>query len=252
MKHLINVLNSTGASFTRFWRGTDATPSIQSPKKVLELYDIEGCPYCRLVREVLTELDLDVKIYPCPKKGVRFRLIAERLGGKQQFPFFVDPNTKVSMYESADIIKYLYNTYAQTKVPLIYRSQLVNIVSSSLATIVRLGAGLKVIPSETPTKSLELYSFESSPFSRIVRELLCQLELPYVLRNIGKAELIDYIIPPIRKRVIPQKAYHGRNRSKLAARTGKVMAPYLVDPNTGKEMYESLEIVKYLKETYAI
>jgi glutathione S-transferase len=29
------------------------------------------------------------------------------------------------------------------------------------------------------------------------------------------------------------------------------MVPYLVDPNTGREMFESAEIRKYLYETYA-
>ena len=29
-----------------------------------------------------------------------------------------------------------------------------------------------------------------------------------------------------------------------------MMVPYLVDPNTGKEMFESAEIVRYLEETY--
>ncbi len=36
-----------------------------------------------LVREALTELDLDAIIYPCPKGGVRFRQKAQELGGKQ-------------------------------------------------------------------------------------------------------------------------------------------------------------------------
>ena len=31
---------------------------------------------------------------------------------------------------------------------------------------------------------------------------------------------------------------------------GKVQLPYLADPNTGKEMFESREIVAYLRETY--
>jgi glutathione S-transferase len=30
-----------------------------------------------------------------------------------------------------------------------------------------------------------------------------------------------------------------------------MMVPYLVDPNTGVEMFESADIVRYLEETYA-
>lgn len=40
------------------------------------------------------------------------------------------------------------------------------------------------------------------------------------------------------------------NRPILRARGGKVMVPYLIDPNTGTEMYESEAIVSYLRETY--
>lgn len=33
---------------------------------------------------------------------------------------------------------------------------------------------------------------------------------------------------------------------------GYFQAPYLVDPNTGIEMFESAEIVKYLEQTYTM
>ena len=35
------------------------------------------------------------------------------LGGKQRFPFLVDPNTGQQMYESDDIIQYLFATCVQ-------------------------------------------------------------------------------------------------------------------------------------------
>ena len=54
----------------RGWRGTAAfAPQNRRPEKLLKLYDIEASPYCRLVREVLTELDLDVLVLPCPAGG---------------------------------------------------------------------------------------------------------------------------------------------------------------------------------------
>ena len=53
-------------------------------------------------------------------------------------------------------------------------------VATSLCRAVR---GLKARPSKAPDEPLELYSFESSPYSRLVRERLSELELPYVLRN---------------------------------------------------------------------
>jgi glutathione S-transferase len=39
-------------------------------------------------------------------------------------------------------------------------------------------------------------------------------------------------------------------RAELIERGGKFQVPYLVDPNTRKEMYESDEIIEYLQERY--
>src|SRR5690625_5279281 len=103
----LDFSSSMLATLGSLGRGTMAMNRQQQPEKPLALYDMEGCPYCRLVREALTELDLDVVIYPCPKGGNRFRPKVQELGGRQQFPFLVDPNTGVEMFESADIIAYL-------------------------------------------------------------------------------------------------------------------------------------------------
>ncbi|KAL9160986.1 hypothetical protein ABFS82_08G236300 [Erythranthe guttata] len=66
-----------------------------------------SCPFCRKVREIVAVLDLDVLYYPCPRNGPNFRAKVSQMGGKQQFPYMVDPNTGVVIYESDDIIKYL-------------------------------------------------------------------------------------------------------------------------------------------------
>ena len=83
-----------------------------TPSKPIEIYEFEGCPFCRKVREAVSILDIDVLFYPCPKGGPNFRLKANKIGGKKQFPFMIDPNTKTQMYESNDIIKYLFETYS--------------------------------------------------------------------------------------------------------------------------------------------
>src|SRR5690606_15746712 len=108
MLDTLDVLNSTLSSTLRFWRGTNARGAAEQPAKHLQLYEFEACPFCRLVREALTALDLDALIYPTPHGGKRFRPKVEKLGGRQQFPYLVDPNTGESMYESGDIIAYLY------------------------------------------------------------------------------------------------------------------------------------------------
>jgi glutathione S-transferase len=250
MSNTLDVLNSTLTSTLRLWRGTNARASAQQPKKHLELYEFEACPYCRLVREALTELDLDALIHPTPHGGKRFRPKVAKLGGKQQFPFLVDPNSGESLYESADIIDYLYRLYGRRPAPTRLLRPL-DVTSSVLAGVPRLRAGSQARPSKAPKRPLELFSFESSPYSRRVRELLSELELPFLLRSTGKARWQD-LGPPLRRATLfPDLPVAGRNRTELLARTGKVQVPYLVDSNTGTAMFESAAIRAYLLYTYA-
>jgi glutathione S-transferase len=250
MSNTLDVLNSTLTSTLRFWRGTNARGSMRQPAKRLELFEFEACPYCRLVREALTELDLDALIYPTPHGGNRFRPKVEKLGGKQQFPFLVDPNSGKSMYESADIIDYLYRRYGGRPAPTrLLRS--LDVTSSVLASIPRFRAGSQARPSKAPKRPLELFSFESSPYSRRVRELLSELELPYLLRSTGKAGWQDLGTPLSRAILFPNLPVTGRTRTELLKRAGKVQVPYLVDPNTGTAMFESEAIREFLLATYA-
>jgi len=250
MNATLDVLNSTLTSSLRFWRGTMARGSAKQPARPLHLYEFEACPYCRLVREALTELDLDALIHPTPHGGKRFRPKVVELGGKQQFPFLVDPNSGESMYESADIIEYLYRRYGGRSAPARLLRPL-DVSSSVLAGIPRLRAGAQARPAKAPKRPLELFSFESSPYSRRVRELLCELEIPYLLRSTGKARWQDLGPPILRATVFPALPVEGRTRTELLRRAGKVQVPYLVDPNTGNAMFESEAIRDYLSATYA-
>ncbi|KAA0067934.1 Glutaredoxin active site-containing protein [Cucumis melo var. makuwa] len=80
------------------------------PEKPIEIYEFERYIACS-VREIVAVLDLDILFYPCPRNGPNFRPKVLQMGGKQQFPYMVDPNTGVSMYELDDIIKYLVQNY---------------------------------------------------------------------------------------------------------------------------------------------
>ena len=82
MKHMFKVALATAASTLRGWQGMVTEPAAVQPDKPLKLYEFEGCPYCRLVRETLTELSLDADVYPCPKGGQRFRPEVVAQGGK--------------------------------------------------------------------------------------------------------------------------------------------------------------------------
>jgi glutathione S-transferase len=100
-----------------------------------------------------------------------------------------------------------------------------------LASIARPTQGRTYHQARAPEQPLELYSFEASPFCRIVREELTCLELPYRLRNVAKGS---------------------RARDAFVTRSGKMMVPYLIDPNTDTELFESADIVRYLRDTYAL
>jgi hypothetical protein len=47
---------------------TAPSSSLPPPKHNLTLYDFEGSPWCRLVREYATILDLTLHIRPCPRQ----------------------------------------------------------------------------------------------------------------------------------------------------------------------------------------
>lgn len=228
MSSLVDVATSMLTTVSRLGAGLRATPATQRPKQLLELYEFEACPFCRKVRDALTELDLEVMVYPCPKGGTVYRPKAVELGGQAQFPYLVDPNTSTRMYESDDIVTYLFATYGGRKPGVLLRGPLAT-VTSALASAFRPFGGTSARPSRRPAKPLKLWSFEASPFCRIVRETLCELELPYRLHNVAK---------------------HGAGRPAFVTRSGKMMVPYLYDPNTEQEMFESAEIRDYLNETY--
>jgi glutathione S-transferase len=229
LTRVMDVTTSLAASIARFGNGVAVGRLGPRPKKLLELYDFEGCPFCRKVREALTMLDLEAMIYPCPKGGKRFRPIVKKKGGKTQFPFLVDPNEHVEMYESDDIVAHLYRAYGDGEVPLSLRLGILNDAGSMVASAMRPLTGINVAPSHAPERPLELWSFETSPFCRLVREALCSLEIPYLLHNVGKGS---------------------PRRVAFVKRSGKMMVPYLADPNTGEEMFESADVVDYLYGTY--
>lgn len=246
-----NIATSLTATALRAGAGVSARIDGKQPEKLLELYDFEACPHCRLVREVLTELDIDALIKPCPKGGQRYRQEIKERGGKAQFPYLVDPNTGTELYESTAIIRYLFETYGSGSVPWHWQIVEVQRFSSVLASVPRWGEGLRAYPANPPELPLELYSFESSPFARPVRDLLCEMEIAYILRSVGRTQASDWVPPAVRKQGTGDSSPKSRNRIALQERAGIISIPYLVDPNTGEEMAESAAILDYLKRTYA-
>ena len=200
------------------------------PARPLELYEFEACPFCRKVREALSMLDLEAIVYPCPKRGARFRSELKRRGGKLQFPYLVDANAGIEMYESDAIVRHLFARYGDGAVPSALQGGALSQISFALASLARGTKGTFQRASRAPEKPLELYSFEASPYCKIVREALCALELPYHLRNVARGS---------------------PSRAAFQERVGRMQVPYLADPNTGTALFESAEILRYLDSTYA-
>ena len=91
----------------KFAEASDLGPR---PAHPIELFEYEGSPYCRKVREAAAVLDLDVLFRPCPSGETHWRPMA-KAEGAATFPYLKDPNTGVSMIESDDIVEYLFRTY---------------------------------------------------------------------------------------------------------------------------------------------
>lgn len=214
------------------------------PDKTLVLYEYDSSPYCKRVREMINLLDLTVEYRPCPgaRNGKFSKQLYEKTG-RQTVPYLEDPNTGVGMFESDDIIEYLLDAYGPQDKGSFDRKALwpitfkeFSIWTSSFAALFRGMPGSKrqtnARPDNEDMMPLELWGYECSPFVKPVREKLGELVLPHRIVSCSRGS---------------------SNRIKLMARTGKkFQVPFLVDPNTGIEMFESSEIIKYLDAVYTI
>lgn len=234
---IVDDFQSFAASSFRAIRGTAVCAHCVEhpprPPHLLELFAFEACPYCRKVREALSELDLAYVARTCPKGDRVNRRELEQRGGMQQFPYLVDLNTGTELYESEHIIDYLFEQYGPGRSALRRFAAPMNTLTASFASAVRpngIRARDGLEDRDQPDERPILYNFENSPYCRKVRECLCELNLDYEVRNVAKKS---------------------KRRPELVERGGQMMVPYLIDPNTGTEMYESDDIVAYLEQTYA-
>ncbi len=252
MNHNLNILASTLASSVRGWRGTTGSKKVVQPPAPIVLYDRENCVDCRLAREALSELNLDALIVPCPQGSNRHVRQLEAVSGQTQIPFLTDQNTGRKVGGAAAIIDYLFAQYRGKPAPRQIRPVGLNRLASRLASGLRLNAGAQARPSRAVEQPLTLYSFESSPYARVVRERLCELELPYYLINLSKQQWADMGPAKFRFAPGPYKPLPNTKREAFFKEHGDVQVPYLVDPNTGKALFESRDILAYLDTTYAL
>lgn len=213
------------------------SPSQTSPDyNPVEIYEFEGCPFCKKVREAVSILCLEVCFKPCPMNGPTYRNeIKTAYGNNATFPFMRDPNTGVEMFQSDDIITYLFRTYGTdgTVPSVLNPSGGFTTLSAGLSLIPRLGAGSSYKLSKKPSQPLILWAYEASPFCKLVKECLCEMELPHIQITCPRGSA---------------------NRQRLWDKTGRFQVPYLEDPNTedNVSLFESSTIIEYLKKQYGI
>jgi len=136
------------------------------------------------------------------------------------------------MYESDDIIDYLFDTYGPGKdqVPFQLRAGPLTVASLAVGALARSGKGGRARANHRmPEQPLEFWGYEASPFVKVVREVLCELELPYLQRTAGRGS---------------------PKRQELVDRMGTFQVPFLTDPNTGVCLFESKAIIQYLNKEY--
>jgi glutathione S-transferase len=178
-------------------------------------------------------------VKPCGR-GSRHRAEVEALGlaDRVTYPFLVDDTANVKLFESEDICMHLLETYGKPRgvdslpEPADYFLQS-TLVTGWVPSLFRFGRGAaiddRVAGAQPPAQPLILYNYEGNQFCRLVREALCELDLPHEMRPTGKGS---------------------PRRSELQEKSGKTTAPYLIDPNGPVQMGESADIVEYLWTTY--
>ena len=194
------------ASWMRLGRGKSVSPSVGNrPEQPLILYSYEGNQFCRLVREVLTELDIVYELRSAGKESPRRSELASITGGSSQCPYLIDPNTGASMSESADIVEYLYKNYASWTPP----SELLEWASTNVMSLAKpvfkflapLQAGekdaesnykgmirdaIREIEAEADAAPVVVYTYELSPFSAETTSLLDRIGAEYKEISLGK------------------------------------------------------------------
>lgn len=224
-----NFASALAAAAIRGGSGARVTFAGPRPTDQLVLYARENCPHSRLVRETLSELDIDALIKPCPVGEESHNRELLNASGKREVPFLIDRSQRVSLGGSENIVRYLTANYGTHTAPARLRSGALAMLSSRLASSLRggdLGYGQ---PKHRPELPLELWNYEASPYCRMVRERLDQLGIAYISHNLAR---------------------HSPKRDAFRKRFGRMQVPYLFDPNTNVGMFESGSILRYLADTY--
>lgn len=195
-----------------------ASPSLAPPRpeKPLILYSYEGNQFCRLVREVLTELDIVYELRSAGKGSPRREELASITGGSSQCPYLMDPNTGVNMPESRDIIEYLYSNYALWAPPSELLRSASDVVTPLLAPVYKVMAPLQAgsyrenefeytsdiaeakakIYDEISSRPVVMYTYEYSVFCSEAIELLKSTGISFKEVSLGPVWIPGLIKAP--------------------------------------------------------
>ncbi|MDL5362753.1 glutathione S-transferase N-terminal domain-containing protein [Halalkalicoccus sp. NIPERK01] len=78
----------------------------------IQLYELQGCPFCAKVKGKLDELGVEYDSHMVPASHAE-RTEVKEISGQTEVPMIVDPDHGVEgMAESDDIVAYLEETYA--------------------------------------------------------------------------------------------------------------------------------------------
>ena len=238
LTRLVPEWRSYVASFLRLGRGSSVTSAaisttsqgslLQKKRKPLILYSYEGNQFCRLVREVLTELDVAYELRSAGKSSPRRAELASISGGSTQCPYLIDPNTDTQMAESKDIIAYLYREYADWVPP----SDALRIASAIVTPLLKpvykqlapLQAGKeydveavqKQVKEDIKSAPVVVYTYTLSPFCAEATTLLKRLDVPFKEICLGW-EWIPLLIRP----------GGAETRAELGRLTGQTSLPHI-------------------------
>lgn len=208
---------------------TSIARRLPRPTEPLIIYDIHNNPSSKKIRESLCILDINALILPCPADTSTWRDDLSNKKPGSQPPYMIDPNTGFELGDADDVIAYLFRTYGNNKIPMFLQLGSLLDKLGEIGSSFRNGAGATYKPSRKPDMPLQFWAYEASPFCTLVQETLSELELPYVQVSCARGSA---------------------RRQELVDRHGHFQVPYIEDPNTGIAMFESADIINYLRSTY--
>ena len=226
-----NIISDLLPSVLRLGRGTKLSCAVSAgirprPKAPIVLYSYEGNQFCRLVREVLSELGISYELRSAGKGSPRRNELKE-ISGATQCPYLVDPNTGTKMSESKDIVRYLYQTYALFVPPSealqLASKFVIPLLKPFFAIIAPLQAGeydqekmRKEIEEELQSSPVVIYTYKLSPFCTEALDVLKNIGIDFKEISLGMEWLPGLI------------AENGAaKRAELGRMTGQTSLPHI-------------------------